>query len=113
MTDKLSARPYEQQWLRDVLGDRAASKDARETALRHVDDVCRGRVKFFKGDKGWGGLESADTPADVWVHYSNIEGAGYRTLTAGELVEFRWEPAIQDSWRCRATWVRRLAPLPD
>src|SRR5262249_29812982 len=67
-----------------------------------------GRVKFFKSDKGWGGIESSDTPADVWVHFKDIDAAGFRSLEAGEIVEFRWEPAIQDSWRCRATWVRAV-----
>jgi CspA family cold shock protein len=110
MTDKLSGKPYEQEWLNDVLGERASNEDARNEVLRHVDDVCRGRVKFFKAEKGWGGIESADTPADVWVHFSNIDGDGCRSLDAGDEVEFRWVPAIQDSWRCRATWTRRLAP---
>ena len=108
MVDKLSRLPYEQEWLRDVLGESAASEAARMHALRHVEDVCRGTVKFFNAEKGWGGIESSDTPADVWVHYSDIEGIGYRALEAGEMVEFRWEPAIQDSWRCRATWARKV-----
>jgi CspA family cold shock protein len=80
----------------------------RAELLRHVDDVCRGTVKFFKADKGWGGIESDQTPADVWVWISTIEGDGYKSLTAGEAVEFRWEPAFQDSWRCSATWVRPM-----
>jgi CspA family cold shock protein len=70
--------------------------------------VCRGRVKFFKPDKGWGGIESDDVPGDVWVHASVIECVGFRELTAGSEVEFRYEEARQDSWRYRATWVREL-----
>jgi CspA family cold shock protein len=108
VADKLSGKPYEQEWLNDVLGERASSEAARNEALHNVDDVCRGRVKFFRAEKGWGGIESPDTPGDVWVHFSNIDAEGYRSLDAGDEVEFRWEPAIQDSWRCRATWVRRL-----
>lgn len=80
----------------------------RAELLRHVNDVCRGTVKFFKAEKGWGGLVSADTPFDVWVHYSVIEGNGYKDLHQGQPVEFRWEPSKQDSWRCVATWVRPL-----
>ena len=38
--------------------------------------VCRGRVKFFKSDEGWGGIESDDAPGDVWVHFSVIEMDG-------------------------------------
>jgi len=72
------------------------------------EPTFRGRVKFFKADKGWGGIESDETPGDVWVHHSVIDATGYRTLVAGEEVEFRFEEANQDSWRYRATWVRRV-----
>jgi CspA family cold shock protein len=72
--------------------------------------ICHGRVKLYKSDKGWGGIESDDAPGDVWVHFSVIEGDGFRELEAGEAVEFRFEAARQDSWNYRATWVRRLDP---
>ncbi len=97
------------RWLRLLFGDEPVSDSVRAGLLRHVNDVCHGSVKFFEADKGWGGIESPDTPFDVWVHYSSMEGSGYQELRSGELVEFRWEPAQQDSWRCRATWVRRLS----
>jgi CspA family cold shock protein len=74
--------------------------------------IYRGRVKFFRPEKGWGGIVSADVPGDVWVHFSVIEGDGYRELNDGEEVEFRYEEAQQDSWRYRATFVRRLTPAP-
>jgi cold shock protein len=99
----------EERWFAEVCGDRPVDDAVRADLMRHVDEVCRGTVKFFKAEKGWGGIESDDTPADVWVHYSQIEGDGYRTLVAGDAVEFRWEPAFQDSWRCSALWVRRVA----
>jgi CspA family cold shock protein len=46
-----------------------------------------GTVKFFNAEKGYGFIsrEGAD---DVFVHYSNIEGGGYRSLEAGQQVEF-------------------------
>jgi CspA family cold shock protein len=101
------------RWFDEVLGNSPLTESARSELLRNVNRVCRGRVKFFKAEKGWGGIESHDTPFDVWVHYSDIEGTGYKALAAGDRVEFRWEPAIQDSWRCRATWVRRLSEQTD
>jgi CspA family cold shock protein len=70
--------------------------------------VYRGRVKFFKAEKGWGGIESEETPGEVWFHYSDIEGEGYRSPDAGEEVECRYRAAQQDSWQYIATWVRRL-----
>ncbi len=47
----------------------------------------RGTVKFFNSEKGFGFIsrEGAD---DVFVHYSNIVGENYRTLDAGQEVEF-------------------------
>ena len=76
-----------------------------------LDRTYFGTVKFFKAEKGWGGIESTETPFDIWVPFSAIEGDGHRALVAGERVEFRWEAVSQDSWRGRAVWVRRLDPL--
>ncbi|WP_419855551.1 cold shock domain-containing protein [Candidatus Poriferisodalis sp.] len=47
----------------------------------------RGTVKFFNNEKGFGFIsrEGAD---DVFVHFSNIVGENYRTLDAGQEVEF-------------------------
>ncbi len=73
----------------------------------------RGRVKFFRPEKGWGGIVSADVPGDVWVHFSVIDGGGYRDLHEGEEVEFRYEEAQQDSWRYRATFVCPVTPEPQ
>lgn len=68
-----------------------------------------GTVKFFKPEKGWGAIASADLPDgfDAWVHYSVIEGTGFRELAAGDTVEFDYEAAQQDSFRFRATRVRK------
>jgi CspA family cold shock protein len=76
-------------------------------------EVYRGRVKFFRSEKGWGGIESGETPGDGWVHFSVIDADGYRELVQGEAVEFRYVPQEQDSWRYVATWVRRLPPEPS
>jgi CspA family cold shock protein len=82
--------------------------ETRHTLDRMIDGAHRGRVKFFKADEGWGVIQSRETPGDVWFHYSMIEGDGYRVPADGDLVEFRYEAATQDSWRYRASWVRRL-----
>ena len=47
----------------------------------------QGTVKFFNAQKGFGFI-SREEGADVFVHYSNIEGAGYRSLEEGQTVEF-------------------------
>ncbi len=46
-----------------------------------------GTVKFFSNEKGYGFVSRPDGE-DVFVHYSNIEGNGFRTLEAGQQVEF-------------------------
>jgi CspA family cold shock protein len=47
----------------------------------------RGRVKWFNATKGYGFI-SRDDGDDVFVHFSAIQGTGFRTLEEGEEVEF-------------------------
>ena len=47
----------------------------------------QGTVKFFNAQKGFGFI-SREGAEDVFVHYSNIEGSGYRSLEEGQTVEF-------------------------
>jgi cold shock protein len=46
-----------------------------------------GTVKWFNGEKGYGFLAQENGP-DVFVHFSAIEGSGYRNLVEGQTVEF-------------------------
>ncbi|MFC7623413.1 cold-shock protein [Microlunatus sp. GCM10028923] len=72
--------------------------------------MARGTVKFYKSDKGWGAISSAELPPglDAFVHYSAIEAEGFRELHQGDEVDFDYEPAVQDSFRFVATRARRL-----
>lgn len=49
-----------------------------------------GTVKWFNGGKGYGFIER-DEGDDVFVHYSAIDGVGYRNLDEGQRVEFNVE----------------------
>ena len=50
-----------------------------------------GKVKFFNTEKGYGFI-SRDDGDDVFVHFSNIEGDGFKNLEEGQLVEFEVGP---------------------
>ncbi len=52
--------------------------------------MTEGRVKWFNEKKGYGFIET-DGQGDVFVHYSAIDGAGFRTLAEGEPVRFEVE----------------------
>ncbi len=49
-----------------------------------------GTVKWFNGTKGYGFIEREGGP-DVFVHFSAIEGDGFRNLNEGQKVEFTIE----------------------
>jgi len=53
--------------------------------------VTRGTVKFFNAEKGYGFI-SRDDGDDVFVHFSQIVGEGYKTLEDGQSVEFDVAP---------------------
>ncbi len=47
-----------------------------------------GRVKWFNNAKGYGFILSEEGAEDYFAHYSSIEMEGYKTLKAGQSVEF-------------------------
>ena len=47
-----------------------------------------GKIKWFNNEKGYGFIEYKENE-DVFVHYSAIELEGYKTLSEGQLVEFK------------------------
>ena len=53
--------------------------------------LATGTVKFFNAEKGFGFISREDGD-DVFVHFSNIQGSGYKTLDEGQRVEFDIAP---------------------
>ena len=53
--------------------------------------MATGTVKFFNAEKGFGFI-SREQGDDVFVHYSNIQGDGYKSLSEGQHVEFDVAP---------------------
>ena len=50
--------------------------------------MAQGTVKWFNAEKGFGFIAPEDGSADVFVHYSEIQGSGFRTLVENQQVEF-------------------------
>lgn len=55
-----------------------------------MSDRISGTVKWFNGDKGFGFI-AREGGADVFVHFSAIQGDGFRNLQEGQKVEFMVE----------------------
>ena len=52
--------------------------------------MVKGKVKWFDAKKGYGFIVS-DAGEDVFVHFSSIQGGGYKSLEEGQSVEFEIE----------------------
>lgn len=50
--------------------------------------MAQGTVKWFNGEKGFGFISQDEGGPDVFVHYSNIDGSGFRNLDEDQRVEF-------------------------
>lgn len=50
--------------------------------------MARGTVKWFNGKKGYGFITPDDGGEDLFVHHSNIESKGFRSLQDGQEVEY-------------------------
>jgi CspA family cold shock protein len=66
--------------------------------------MTQGTVKWFNAEKGFGFIAQADGP-DVFVHYSGIDGHGFRSLEENQRVEFELGQGAKGP---QATRVRAL-----
>ena len=50
--------------------------------------MAKGVVKWFSNQKGYGFITPESSGKEVFVHYSAVQGDGYKTLAEGDKVEF-------------------------
>ena len=67
----------------------------------------KGKVKWFSDQKGYGFIAKDDGSGDVFVHFSSIQGEGYKSLAEGESVEF---DVVDSDKGPKAANVVKLAP---
>ena len=76
--------------------------------------MAAGTVKWFNATKGFGFITPDDGSADVFAHFSSIEGSGYRELIEGQKVDFESEQGPKglqaEAWSVRS---RRPDRIPD
>lgn len=53
--------------------------------------MATGIVKWFNNRKGWGFICAEGVDEDIFVHFSAIQGTGFKSLTAGQTVSFETE----------------------
>ncbi len=75
-------------------GENSYADPVRRTGGRFQRDekqLATGTVKFFNAEKGFGFI-SREQGDDVFVHFSNIQGEGYKSLSEGQQVSFDVAP---------------------
>jgi cold shock protein len=68
-------------------------------------------VREWRDEEGWGILSADETPGDIFLHFSNIEMEGYKSLRPGQQVEVEVEGPLgydQDGCRYAASVARPL-----
>jgi CspA family cold shock protein len=72
--------------------------------------MATGTVKWFNNAKGYGFIVPGNGGVDVFAHYSTIEMNGYKTLRAGQLVQFE---AVQGPNGMQTSLVKSLEQIAD
>jgi len=72
--------------------------------------MATGEVKWFNNAKGWGFVVPEQGGEDIFVHFSAIQGTGYKTLSAGQIVSFDIE---QGERGLHATNIVALSGTPE
>lgn len=73
--------------------------------------MANGTVKWFNDAKGYGFIMREDGK-DVFVHYSSIEGDGFRTLNQGQIVQYEEEEGPKGLYALRVLKLDLSDPHP-
>jgi len=68
--------------------------------------MAKGTVKWFNDKKGYGFITPDDGSEDCFVHFSELQGEGFKSLAEGDAVEF--EIGKDDKGRAKATNVKKI-----
>jgi CspA family cold shock protein len=68
--------------------------------------MLKGTIKWFSDQKGYGFITPEDGRKDVFVHFSALQGEGFKTLAEGQLVSFDITPGPKGD---QATNVTKLS----
>jgi len=90
------------RWLERFLSSSWPHKKKKK--IRKGLKMTEGKVKWFNESKGFGFIER-DGGSDLFVHFSAIEGSGFKSLSEGDLVSFVEEKGAKGP---QATQVRKL-----
>jgi cold shock protein len=88
LDEKEDDGPRRKSWVFLFTGN--TKNKGHRTRSFEMSDRIIGTVKWFNGSKGYGFIAREDGE-DVFVHYSAIEGDGFRNLQEGQKVEFTVE----------------------
>ena len=67
-----------------------------------------GTVKWFNAEKGYGFISNDEGGDDVFVHFSAIQGTGYRSLNEGQKVSYEVEQDPKNTGKRRAVNVAAI-----
>lgn len=75
--------------------------------------MLRGKVKWFNNAKGYGFIVEDGGSEDLFAHHSSIQMEGYRTLKAGQVVQFEIIPGPKGSHATNIQAIKEEPPEPS